>query len=113
MRLACAKGRSEDVDAIATAVGLPSSAYPVNTYFGERYLYAGLGSTFTLGATPRAISAGERFAPTALDDDVQSYQGLLAASNERRRSLFTKLQRKATTDGAYLAQWRRSTVGCC
>ena len=25
-------GRSEDVDAIATAVGLPSSAYPVNTY---------------------------------------------------------------------------------
>ena len=82
--------------------------------FGERYIYAGLGSTFTLGATPRVISAGGRFAPTALDDDdVQSYQGLLAASNERRRSLFTKLQRKATTDGAYLAQWRRSTVGCC
>ena len=82
--------------------------------FGERYLYAGLGSTFTLGATPRAISAGGRFTPTALDDDdVQSYQGLLAASNERRCSLFTKLQCKATTDGAYLAQWRRSTVGCC
>ena len=25
-------GRCEDVDAIATAVGLPSSEYPVNTY---------------------------------------------------------------------------------
>ena len=25
-------GSCEDVDAIATAVGLPSSAYPVNTY---------------------------------------------------------------------------------
>ena len=28
-------GRSEDVDAIATALGLPSSAYPVNTYLKQ------------------------------------------------------------------------------
>ena len=35
-------GRCEDVDAIATAVGLPSSAYPVNTYRIDTF-FAGKG----------------------------------------------------------------------
>jgi 7,8-dihydropterin-6-yl-methyl-4-(beta-D-ribofuranosyl)aminobenzene 5'-phosphate synthase len=82
--------------------------------FGERYLYAGLGSTFVLGATPRAVGARGQTAPTALsDDDLQSYQTLLAGSSRRRGGLFANLQRTATPGGAYLAQWRRSMVGCC
>jgi 7,8-dihydropterin-6-yl-methyl-4-(beta-D-ribofuranosyl)aminobenzene 5'-phosphate synthase len=82
--------------------------------FGERYLYAGLGSTFALGAIPRAVGATGRADPAALsNDDLQGYQTLLAASSERRGGLFAKLQRTATPDGAYLAQWRRSMVGCC
>src|SRR5256886_7331851 len=35
--------------------------------FGDRYLYAGLGSTFALGATPRSISDTGHNAPTAMD----------------------------------------------
>lgn len=82
--------------------------------FGERYLYAGVGSKFALGAIPRAIGVEGLSIPSALsDEDVQSYQTLLTASMERRKGLFTHLQRKATTGGAYLAQWRRSLVGCC
>jgi 7,8-dihydropterin-6-yl-methyl-4-(beta-D-ribofuranosyl)aminobenzene 5'-phosphate synthase len=82
--------------------------------FGERYLYAGLGSTIALGATPRTASTGGQPAPSALrDDDLRSYRALLAAGSERRRGLFADLQRAATTDGAYLAQWRRSMAGCC
>jgi 7,8-dihydropterin-6-yl-methyl-4-(beta-D-ribofuranosyl)aminobenzene 5'-phosphate synthase len=82
--------------------------------FGERYLYAGLGSTFALGVTPRAVGASGRTDPAALsDDDLQSYQALLAASSERRRGLFANLQRTAAPGGAYLAQWRRSMAGCC
>jgi 7,8-dihydropterin-6-yl-methyl-4-(beta-D-ribofuranosyl)aminobenzene 5'-phosphate synthase len=82
--------------------------------FGDHYLYAGLGTTLALGATPRALGASARTAPSVMrDDDRQSYQALLAASSERRRGLFADLQRSATPGGAYLAQWRRSMVGCC
>ncbi|CAM3615336.1 MBL fold metallo-hydrolase [Polaromonas hydrogenivorans] len=82
--------------------------------FGERYLYAGLGSTFTLGATPRMVGALGRAAPsTPGDDDQQGYQALFAASSERRRRLFTNLERSPVPGGAYLAQWRRSMTGCC
>lgn len=84
--------------------------------FGERYLYAGLGTTFALGATPRAVDAsGRAGAPSAAlrGNDLQSYRALLAASSERRLGLFAGLQRSATPGGAYLAQWRRSMVGCC
>lgn len=82
--------------------------------FGDHYLYAGLGSTFALGVTPRAVGASGRSAPSALSgDNLQSYQALFAASSERRRGLFASLQRTAMPDGAYLAQWRRSMVGCC
>ena len=82
--------------------------------FGERYLYAGLGSTFALGATPRAVGASGRTDPSALsDDDRQSYRALLAAGSERRRGLFANLNHPGAPGGAYLAQWRRSLVGCC
>jgi 7,8-dihydropterin-6-yl-methyl-4-(beta-D-ribofuranosyl)aminobenzene 5'-phosphate synthase len=83
--------------------------------FGPRCLYAGLGSTLALGATPRAVAARGRAAPSALsDDDLRCYNTLLAAGTERRRTLFGDLlQTTASPGGAYLAQWRRSMTGCC
>jgi 7,8-dihydropterin-6-yl-methyl-4-(beta-D-ribofuranosyl)aminobenzene 5'-phosphate synthase len=82
--------------------------------FGERCLYAGLGSTIALGATPRAVSDSGTTVPSALGvDDLQSYQALFAESGERRRGMFADLQRTTTPGGAYLGQWRRSMVGCC
>ena len=82
--------------------------------FGERYLYAGLGSTFALGATPRVVGARSATDPATLSDDgLEPYQTLLDASSERRRGLFANLQRTPTPGGAYLARWRRSLVGCC
>jgi 7,8-dihydropterin-6-yl-methyl-4-(beta-D-ribofuranosyl)aminobenzene 5'-phosphate synthase len=83
--------------------------------FGDRYLYAGLGTTFALGAIPHAVSASDTPVPQALgDDDVQSYRALLALSNERRLGLFANLERTSSAEGAYLAaQWRKSMVGCC
>jgi 7,8-dihydropterin-6-yl-methyl-4-(beta-D-ribofuranosyl)aminobenzene 5'-phosphate synthase len=82
--------------------------------FGERYLYAGLGSTIALGGTPHAIRDGMATGPSALsDDDLKGYQTLFAASGERRRGMFAGLQQTATPGGAYLGQWRRSMVGCC
>ena len=50
--------------------------------FGERYLYAGLGTSFALGATPRLIAATHEKLPLALaQDDLDSYRTLLAASD--------------------------------
>jgi 7,8-dihydropterin-6-yl-methyl-4-(beta-D-ribofuranosyl)aminobenzene 5'-phosphate synthase len=49
--------------------------------FGDRYLYAGLGTTFALGATPRAISESGQHGPTALDeDDLESYRTAMPLS---------------------------------
>ena len=43
--------------------------------FSERYLYAGLGTTFVVSATPRAIGSAGRHGPTAMDeDDLESYR---------------------------------------
>ena len=82
--------------------------------FGERYLYAGLGSTVVLGEIPRMVGHGGSTATAApVGDDPTSYQTLFAGSGERRRGLFADLLRKATPDGAYLGQWRRSMAGCC
>lgn len=82
--------------------------------FGERYLYAGLGSTFSLEGTPHLVGVNaDPTSPALSDDDLQRYEALFAASSERRRGLFTALQRSSTSGGAYLAQWRRSMVGCC
>ena len=51
--------------------------------FGDRYLYAGLGTALAIGATPRAISRAGQQATTGLEeDDVQSYRMLFATSVE-------------------------------
>ena len=82
--------------------------------FGERYLYAGLGSTLALGGIPRTLGAGAIEASPALEDsELLSYHSLYLASNDRRRAFFGHLQAMGETDGAYLAEWRRARVGCC
>ena len=49
--------------------------------FGNRYLYAGLGTTLDLGANPRAAS--DRRATGVLDEgDVRTYRTLLAQSDD-------------------------------
>jgi len=56
--------------------------------FGDRYLYAGLGTSIALGATPRAIAGAGQGAPTAMDeDDLKSYRTLLAKSDDLEHSL--------------------------
>jgi 7,8-dihydropterin-6-yl-methyl-4-(beta-D-ribofuranosyl)aminobenzene 5'-phosphate synthase len=50
--------------------------------FGDRYLYAGLGTVLELGATPRVIAYDGQGVPTAMDeDDLKSYRTLLAKSD--------------------------------
>jgi 7,8-dihydropterin-6-yl-methyl-4-(beta-D-ribofuranosyl)aminobenzene 5'-phosphate synthase len=47
--------------------------------FGDRYLYAGLGTIFALGATPRSISGTGHNASTAMnEDDLKNYRTFLA-----------------------------------
>src|SRR6266705_1541269 len=56
--------------------------------FGDHYLYAGLGTGFALGATPRAIAGAGQDAPTAMDEnDLKSYRTLLAKSDDQEHSL--------------------------
>src|SRR5438270_169995 len=56
--------------------------------FGDRYLYAGLGTALAIGATPRAISRAGQQATTGLEeDDVQSYRLLFATSVEDEPTL--------------------------
>ena len=51
--------------------------------FGDRYLYAGLGTAFALGATPKAMAEADQKAPTTMgEDDLKSYRGLLAKSDD-------------------------------
>jgi len=51
--------------------------------FGERYLYAGLGTTLTLGASPRPVADNRPPALTGMDEaDLESYRRLLARSDE-------------------------------
>jgi 7,8-dihydropterin-6-yl-methyl-4-(beta-D-ribofuranosyl)aminobenzene 5'-phosphate synthase len=60
--------------------------------FGERNLYAGLGTTVTLGATPRSIAAADRNIPATIDeDDLQSYRALLGKSDDHEYSLLGRL----------------------
>ena len=56
--------------------------------FGDHYFYAGLGTSFALGATPRTIAGAGQHAPTAMDeDDLKSYRTLLANSDDHEHSL--------------------------
>jgi 7,8-dihydropterin-6-yl-methyl-4-(beta-D-ribofuranosyl)aminobenzene 5'-phosphate synthase len=49
--------------------------------FGDRYLYAGLGTTLNMGANPRAAS-NQGGAPVLDDDDSRRYRALLAQSDD-------------------------------
>ena len=49
--------------------------------FGDRYLYAGLGTTLILGANPHAAS-NQHGAPVLDDGDLRSYRMLLARSDD-------------------------------
>ena len=49
--------------------------------FGDRYLYAGLGTTLSMGANPRATSNQGGGAPVLDDGDSRSYRTLLAQSS--------------------------------
>jgi 7,8-dihydropterin-6-yl-methyl-4-(beta-D-ribofuranosyl)aminobenzene 5'-phosphate synthase len=48
--------------------------------FGDRYLYAGLGTTLGVGAVPRVAS--DHSAAPNQDDDSRSYRMLLASSDD-------------------------------
>jgi 7,8-dihydropterin-6-yl-methyl-4-(beta-D-ribofuranosyl)aminobenzene 5'-phosphate synthase len=84
--------------------------------FGDRYLYAGLGTTFELGATPKTLAAQNPQNANGRDaesSDVRAYRELLEASNGRKSRLFSTVRRFASAEGAYLAQWRHTMTGCC
>jgi 7,8-dihydropterin-6-yl-methyl-4-(beta-D-ribofuranosyl)aminobenzene 5'-phosphate synthase len=49
--------------------------------FGDRYLYAGLGTALSIGANPRAAS-NQGGAPVVDDGDSRSYRALLAQSDD-------------------------------
>jgi 7,8-dihydropterin-6-yl-methyl-4-(beta-D-ribofuranosyl)aminobenzene 5'-phosphate synthase len=51
--------------------------------YGDRYLYAGLGTTIAVGATPRPIAGAGPTVATAMDEeDLSSYRALLAKSDD-------------------------------
>jgi 7,8-dihydropterin-6-yl-methyl-4-(beta-D-ribofuranosyl)aminobenzene 5'-phosphate synthase len=50
--------------------------------FGNRYLYAGLGTTLSMGANPRAASSNQDGAAVLDDGDSRSYRTLLAQSDD-------------------------------
>jgi 7,8-dihydropterin-6-yl-methyl-4-(beta-D-ribofuranosyl)aminobenzene 5'-phosphate synthase len=53
--------------------------------FGERYLYAGLGTVLALGASPRSLAENHSPPIIAMDEaDLESYRMLLAGSEEDR-----------------------------
>ena len=59
--------------------------------FGERNLYAGLGTTLALGAAPRSIAEADRNIPATMDeDDLQSYRALLGKSDDHEYSLLAR-----------------------
>lgn len=51
--------------------------------FGNHYLYAGLGTTLALNATPRSISDTGHNAPTAMDEeDLKNYRAYLPKGDD-------------------------------
>ena len=82
--------------------------------FGDRCLYAGLGTTIELRSTARTLGASDATALAALSaTDLQSYRALHAVSGERGRRLFADLRASSAPDGAYLARVATSLAGCC
>jgi 7,8-dihydropterin-6-yl-methyl-4-(beta-D-ribofuranosyl)aminobenzene 5'-phosphate synthase len=82
--------------------------------FGERYVYAGLGTRLALSGMPRAIA--ETAGATSLPpnrEELESYRALLASSNKRRWNLFANLKPSAEAGGAYLGSLQRTWMACC
>lgn len=82
--------------------------------FGERYVYAGVGTMLALSGLPRAIAdaAGATSLPPDTEE-LESYRALLASSNKRRSSLFANLRPGTEAGGAYLGSLQRTWRGCC
>ena len=69
--------------------------------FSDRYLYAGLGTTFVVSATPRAIGSASQHGPTAMDeDDLESYRTAVPLPLRLRLAA----QRGAASDAPQLAR---------
>jgi 7,8-dihydropterin-6-yl-methyl-4-(beta-D-ribofuranosyl)aminobenzene 5'-phosphate synthase len=61
--------------------------------FGERYLYAGLGTTLAVGPTVQSIAeAGQPHMQAMDEDDLRGYRTLLAQSDDDPRSLLAEAQ---------------------
>jgi 7,8-dihydropterin-6-yl-methyl-4-(beta-D-ribofuranosyl)aminobenzene 5'-phosphate synthase len=59
--------------------------------FSDRYLYAGLGTAFALGATPRALAENGSPRVAAMDAvDLENYRTLLAESDDLGHSLLVR-----------------------
>lgn len=56
--------------------------------FADRYLYAGLGTTFAVGTTPRPIASARQGVTTVMnEEDLGSYRALLATSDDTEHTL--------------------------
>jgi 7,8-dihydropterin-6-yl-methyl-4-(beta-D-ribofuranosyl)aminobenzene 5'-phosphate synthase len=53
--------------------------------FGDRYVYAGLGTTLGVGANPRA-ETGPKASSSLSEADLRSYRALLAESDDFKES---------------------------
>jgi 7,8-dihydropterin-6-yl-methyl-4-(beta-D-ribofuranosyl)aminobenzene 5'-phosphate synthase len=89
--------KDDEIDKIATALhdtfkvgyvapghctGEPTFA-ALRKAFGDRYLYAGLGTTLALGPRPRPVAGNGSPPVSAMDEaDLQSYRALLARSDD-------------------------------
>jgi 7,8-dihydropterin-6-yl-methyl-4-(beta-D-ribofuranosyl)aminobenzene 5'-phosphate synthase len=59
--------------------------------FGDRYLYAGLGTTFALGTTPRLIiGTGQNVDIVTDEEDREGYRALLPKSDDYEHSLLVQ-----------------------
>jgi len=74
--------------------------------FGDRYLYAGLGTTLDVGANPR-VTSDRRSTYAADDRDLRSYRTLLAQSDEQTSRPASRSASPAS-DAAAIVNARRS-----
>jgi 7,8-dihydropterin-6-yl-methyl-4-(beta-D-ribofuranosyl)aminobenzene 5'-phosphate synthase len=97
--------KDDEIDKIATALrdtykvgsvapghctGEPTFA-ALRKAFGDRYLYAGLGTVFALGARPRPLAGDGSASITAMDEtDLDSYRTLLATRDGEEHSLLSR-----------------------
>jgi 7,8-dihydropterin-6-yl-methyl-4-(beta-D-ribofuranosyl)aminobenzene 5'-phosphate synthase len=77
--------------------------------FGDRYVYAGLGSRISLDGTPRHVRDADRLDAA----DLETYDALRLTAARRQQKLFSRLAASAMPEESYLAKWRRTMAGCC